>query len=333
MDRRDRGHPAHGLMRRALLLVALVALAAPGAASAHLRTSRDAVDYRASVLPFDEPLRVRVYPADLALGLTLLGAHRVVVLGYLGEPFLRLEPQGMFVNAASPTAAGAKLARPRAPSSRPLWVLRSHRPSAIWHDARVRGLPRGITNGTWRVPLLVDGRRTRLGGTLQRVSAPAAWPWIAAGAGFAAALALALRRRTLIRPATVWLGVLAAGAAVLSAIGFATASSASQGAWIEGANEAVVALAATVFLIRGSSNTRALAGGFLGLLALAIGLTKLPVLLHGIVLSALPGNLARLAVVVAIGAGAAAATLGLVVFFDVLERYEEEPQLLRDESP
>ena len=83
-----------------------------------------------------------------------------------------------------------------------------------------------------------------------------------------------------------------------------------------------------VFLVRGSSNAKALAGGFLGLLGLAAGLTKLPVLLHGIALSALPGGLARLAVATAIAAGAAAATLGIVVFFDVLEHYEE-PELLR----
>jgi hypothetical protein len=315
-------------MRRALLAIAVAALAAPAPAGAHLRTSRDAVDYRASVLPLDAPLRVRVYRADLALGLSLVGAHRVVVLGYLGEPFLRLEPEGAFVNAASPTAAGAKLVRPHPPSSRPLWQLHSQRPTVIWHDARVRGLPHGVMHGAWRIPLLADGRRTHLEGTIERVPAPSAWPWLVVGAAFAGALALALRRKSLIRPVTVWLGVLGTAAALVSAAGFATASTASQGAWIEGANEAVVALAAAVFLVRGSSNTRALAGGFLGLLALAVGLTKLPVFLHGIVLSALPGDLARLAVVIAIAAGAAAATLGLVVFFDVLEHYEE-PELLQ----
>jgi hypothetical protein len=52
------------------------------------------------------------------------------------------------------------------------------------------------------------------------------------------------------------------------------------------------------------------------------------VLSHGIVLSALPGQAARLAVVVALAAGAATAILGVVVFFDVLEHYEE-PELAR----
>lgn len=315
-------------MRWALLAIAVAALAAPAPAAAHLRTSRDAVDYRASALPVDAPLRVRIYRADLALGFTLLGAHRVMVLGYLGEPFLRLEPDGVFVNAASPTAAGAKLTRPHASSSRPVWQLRSRRPSVIWHDARVRGLPHGVMHGTWRIPLLVDGRRTRLEGTIERVPAPAGWPWLVVGGAFALAAAFALWRRALIRRATVWLGAVGAGAALLSAGGFATASTASQGAWIEGGNEAVVALVAVAVMIWGSNDARALAGGFLGLLALSVGLTKLPVLRHGIVLSALPGQPARLAVAIAIGAGAAASILGLVVFFDVLEHFEEEPELL-----
>jgi hypothetical protein len=310
-------------VRRALVLGVGIALAFPGTASAHLRTSRAAVDYRATVSPSRAPVRVRVYKADLALGLTLLGRHRVVVLGYLGEPFLRLGPDGVFVNAASPTAAGAKLAPPHAGSSRPIWKLHSRRPSVIWHDARVRGLPPGQTNGRWRIPLVVDGQRTHLVGTIQRVPAPVLWPWLLLAAAFAVATGLVLYRRELLRPASTSLGALAAVGTVLTALGFALASTASQGSWIEGANELLFALVGAVFLVRGSKDAKALAGGLLGLLGLAAGLSKIPVLLHGIVLSALPGGIARLAVVVAIAAGAAAATLGLVVFFDVLEHYEE----------
>jgi hypothetical protein len=321
-------------MRRSLvvavaaLALAALAFAAPGTAGAHLRASRSAVDFRASVQANQAPVRLRVYRTDLALGLRLEGRHRVVVLGYLGEPFLRLEPGAVFVNAASPTAAGARLARPHPRLTRPLWHLRATRPSVIWHDARVRGLPPGKTRGRWRIPLLVDGHRMELTGTIQRVAAPAAWPWLVIGAALAVAVALALRRRKLLRPATASLGRLAGAATLLTALGFALSSSAAQGAWIEGGNEAFLALVGAVFLVRGSSAARALAGGLLGLVGLAAGLTRLPVLLHGIALSALPGSLARLAVATAIAAGAAAATLGLVVFFDVLEHYEE-PELLR----
>jgi hypothetical protein len=319
-------------VRRICILVAVIALAAPGTASAHLRTSRAAVDYRATVSPLRAPLAgavsVRVYRADLALGLTALGRHRLVVLGYLGEPFLRLGPDGVFVNAASPTAAGARLATPRRGSSGSVWRLRSRRPSLTWHDARLRGLPSGVTSRRWAVPLFVDGRRSNLEGTIQRVTAPSAWPWLVVGAVFAVATGvLARRSRRLLRAATATLGGLAAASTLTSAIGFGVASTASTGTWIEGANEAVFALVGAAFLARGSPDAKALAGGLLGLLGLAVGLTKLPVLLHGVVLSALPGEVARLAVVLGIEAGAAAAILGVVVFFDVLEHYEE-PDLL-----
>jgi len=312
-------------MRR-LLLVAVIALVVPGTADAHFRSSRSAVDYRASVATSPPAVRARIYRADLALGLTLVGAHRVVVLGYLGEPFLRLEPDGVFVNAVSPTAAGTKLAAPER-GRRPLWRLRSRRPTVTWHDARIRG---GASSGRWRIPLAIDGRRAHLAGTVEHVSRPAYWPWLAIGALFVAATSFGLRRRQLLRPAAGVLGGLAAAATVLSAIGFALSSTASPGTWIEGANEAAFAVVGAVILALGSNDARALAGGFLGLLGLAAGLTKLPVLLHGIALSALPGGLARLAVAVAIAAGAAAGTLGLVVFFDVLEHYEE-PEISRAE--
>ena len=307
-------------MRRAVIFAVVVALAAPASASAHLRTGRSAVDYRATVLPSSAPLRSRVYLADLALRLELVGSHRVLVLGYLGEPFIRLDPSGVYVNAASPTAAGTKLAKPHPRSSRPLWHQDWNHPIAVWHDARVRA---GEKTGRWRVPLLVDGRRTFLTGTVERVDAPAWWPWLLIGAAFACVTAFGLRCRTL---AAVSLGLIAAGAMVVSAVDFALASTATQDAWIEAANEAVFALVAVGFIVRGSNNTQALAGGFLGILSLAAGLTKLPVLFHGIVLSALPGGIARLAVVVAIAAGAGAVILGLVAFFEMIEHYEE-PEL------
>ena len=320
-------------LRGLVVLVAGIALAAPGTAGAHLRTSRAAVDYRATVSSLGPPLAgavsAHVYRADLALGLRLLGRHRIVVLGYLGEPFLRLDAGGTWVNTASPTAAGTRLTASRGPSGHPLWRLRSRRPSVIWHDARVRGLPSGVRAGGWAVPLLVDGRRARLEGTITRVAAPAALPWIVLGGLFAAltGLLIAFRSKQLLRTAAAVLGAVAAAAALVSAIGFAVASTATSGSWIEGANEAAFALVGAAVLVWGSRDAKALAGGVLGLLGVAAGLTKLPVLLHGIVLSALPGQLARLAVVVEIGAGAAAAILGVIVFFEMLEHYEE-PEFL-----
>jgi len=88
-------------------------LVTPAPAAAHLRTSRAAVDYEATVSAEPGGIEARIYRADLALRLTALDSHRVVVLGYLGEPFLRLSPAGASVNEASLTAAGTGLATRR----------------------------------------------------------------------------------------------------------------------------------------------------------------------------------------------------------------------------
>jgi hypothetical protein len=180
----------------------------------------------------------------------------------------------------------------------------------------------------WIVPLLVDGSRARLEGELRRVPAPSPRPWLALGAVAAAAIAFLLAfRRQLARTATVLLGCAPAAASAITAVGFALSSTASEGAWVESANELVFVLVGLAFVDRGSRDTRALAGGALGLVGLAVGLSKLPALLHGIVLSALPAVAARGSVALAICAGAAAAALGMVVFFDVLEHYREPTDL------
>lgn len=321
-------------MRLAALAAAAVAvaLAAPGTAAAHQHTGRVAVDYRATVGPLRPSLAravtVRVYPADLALGLRTLGRHRVVVLGYTGEPFLRIGADGTYASRRSLTAAGVGLVEPGSGAG---WQRVSRAQRLVWHDARVRGLPAGVDRGRWAVPVLLDGSRTELAGEIIRVPPPSGWPWLALGAVFAVAgaLLLALRRPALLRSSATVLGWASALATILVATGFAAAATSSQATWTEAGNELLFALIGIAVLLRGSRNARALAGGGLGLLALAVGLKSLPVLLHGVVLSALPAELARAAVTVAVAAGAAATVVGLVVFFDVLEHYEEPASLER----
>jgi hypothetical protein len=181
------------------------------------------------------------------------------------------------------------------------------------------------------VPLVVDGRDARVDGAIWRVQAPPLWPWLALGTVFlgASALLLAGGRKRLLRTASMWLGALTAAATVSLEAGFALAPTASAGIWVEGANVLVFALVGLAFVARGSRDVRALAGGALGLLGLAVGLSKLPVLLHGVVLSVLPDLAARAAVALTIAAGGAATVIGLAVFFDVLEHYEEPPGLVR----
>src|SRR5205809_1674696 len=152
--------PAASLRKTLLVLAALAALASPSPAYAHVRTGAVAVDYRVRVFPTHLPLSAHVYLGDRALRLSVRPGHSVTVLGYGGEPFLRIDDAGVTV-LKSPTAAALRLT-PR----------RSNGSSFLWHDARVRGLPPGIDRGRWTIPLLVDGRRALLAGELLRVERP-----------------------------------------------------------------------------------------------------------------------------------------------------------------
>jgi hypothetical protein len=281
-------------------------LAAPATANAHIRTGSVAVDYRVRVFPTRLPLSAHVYLGDRAVRLVVRPGHSVTVLGYGGEPFLRIDGSGTTV-LRSPTAASLGL-EPRHTSGR-----------FVWHDARVRGLPPGIDRGHWTIPLLVDGRRARLTGELVRVDAPPLWPWVALGLPFVAVTGFVLLRRRRLERTEVALGALAAAATLLTAAAFSFASNASEGRWVEAGNEAVFALVGLAVVARGSRDARVIAAGALGLLALAAALTKVPVFLHGVVLSVVPATPARAAVALTIWIGAAATALGLVLFAELLE--------------
>src|SRR5207244_1582188 len=135
------------LRKTLLVLAALAALASPSPAYAHVRTGAVAVDYRVRVFPTRLPLSAHVYLGDRALRLSVRPGHSVTVLGYGGEPFLRIDAAGVSV-LRSPTAAALRLT-PGHRSGR----------SFLWHDARGRGLPSGSDRGGWTIPLLGGGRR------------------------------------------------------------------------------------------------------------------------------------------------------------------------------
>jgi hypothetical protein len=298
----------------------LAALASAPQASAHLRSDTAAVDYRATIsspgLQPSPPFVARVYQSDLALDLIVREGHAVVVLGYLGEPLLRIDDRGVAVNAASPTAAAAGLVKGgRRAGSAVSWRPGSKRRAAVWHDPRLRGLPPGVSHGAWSVPLLVDGHRDRLHGQLRRLPRPAGWPWLAlAGASAALTAVLALAPRQATRTAALVLAVVAAIASTATAAGFALDTYASPGTWILGADGLVFVAIGLAVLVAGPPHLHVVAAGGLGLIALALGLSKGQVFLHPIVLSALPGWLARLAVAVAACSGLAAAILSGVSY-------------------
>jgi hypothetical protein len=224
------------LVSIASTLVAFLLVAAP--ASAHLRSGTVAVDYRASVLdPDTDAYTAQIFQSDRALRITIKPSHTVALVGYLGEPVFRLDATGLWVNASSPTAAVLRLIKGRThvASSTPVWVPQRGKHSVIWADSRSQGLPPAVNRGTWMVPLIVDGRPSRLEGELRRFPAPPLWLWlgILAVTLVAGVMPIVLRRRDLAGPASIWCAVVAACACGVVLIAFVLDAYASPGTWIE----------------------------------------------------------------------------------------------------
>jgi hypothetical protein len=141
-------------------VVALACLAAPVTAGAHLRSGTVVVDYKASVRHPDTPAyTAQIFQSDRALGLTVKAGHTVVLLGYLGEPVFRIDNAGLWLNLNSPTAAADRLPPKTKTATAPglRWRLRRGHHSLVWQDARVQGLPTGMTRTVGRA---ADRRRS-----------------------------------------------------------------------------------------------------------------------------------------------------------------------------
>jgi hypothetical protein len=317
-------------LSRWLIVLAAAALLLPPSASAHVRSGTIAVDYRTRVFALPLPLRrvisARIYESDRAVRLTVAPGHTAVVLGYLREPFLRVVATGAEVNASAPTAGGAGLLI-GLPLHSVGWERLSDGRSVTWHDNRVRALPRGIERARWQIPVVADGQATRIEGELWRVRKPVWWPWLVMGVPFVAvSLLLFFRWRSWVRSAAAAFGLVAGAALIASGAGFAFDTYASGGKWLELGNELAFVIVGLIVIARGSPNTRAIAGGALGLLGLAAGAVKFPVFVHGVVLSISPANGVRALVALTIWAGTAATALGLFTFEEMLDGASEVPQ-------
>jgi hypothetical protein len=292
-------------------IVAIAALAAPAAAAAHPRGPTIALDERATVDAVTAAgVRAAILDGDRKLRLTVSPGVRLVVLGYLGEPMLRLSAERVSVNGRSPTALADGLVKAPPPRG---WVVVGTGPSFAWHDHRLGPtLPPGVSRARWSIPIVVNGHRSVLGGELERMRKPALWPWLALGTvllGFGAAVAFA-RRLELSVATGIGVGVLAGAGGLSSLAGFSLAAVGVERGRVELAAAAVLAAAAAAGLVLGGRRRLAVAGA-IGALALIEGLGRLGVFVHGVVISDLPAAAARAADTVAIGAGLAAILIAL----------------------
>ncbi|HZO96483.1 MAG TPA: hypothetical protein VFB42_03840 [Gaiellaceae bacterium] len=295
--------------RLAATVLGALALALPAQASAHGRGSVVALDYRLRLASVPAGVHARILDGDRALEARVDPGRSLLVRGLVREPMLRFDARGVFANAASPTAQAARLVR-----AGPGWVRVATGRRFAWHDHRLT--PAGPA-GRIVVPVLVDGRAGAIRGSFVRVPRPPLLPWLAGAAALAAVAAAVARRRAARAGLTLALGSAAGLAALVATIAFALRDRPGGGAaWTAIGVALAVALGFAVALAAREGRGRARTAGAAGAVAAAVTLPSLPVFWHGVVISALPSDVVRLACAVAVVAGACAAAASLLPELD-----------------
>ena len=329
------------MTRRLAALAALALLVPAPAASAHGGAAA-AVDFRSRVLAVPPGVAVRVVGGDDRLLVRRTGAATVLVRGYEGEPFLRLDAEGVWRNDASLAArlSGSRYGAPAAvgdgdPNAPPRWTRIGRGRSVEYHDHRIhwmasqlpsavrgaRATPRLIER--WSVPVEVGGRAGVISGRLDYVPPPRALAWWAV---VLAALALGgvAGWRSGLRGARVGLGVgvaaatvIAVGAALDGADGWAGAPAAAAATVVP----ALLAVGIGWRLRRVAvQEVTVLALGALVAIGVPLGARLAPSLAHGVLPSGLPATGVRLLLMLAAAALAAVLAAALRTWRDALSQ-------------
>jgi hypothetical protein len=307
-----------------LALVGIVSLVAPAPADAHLKTGELSTNFQArvgSLRPAISGIAARVLDSDLRLQLRVAPGRLVIVLGLLHEPFLRFSPAGVEANLASPTAGSSRVIDTAEAVASPgvHWRLIRRGHVFAWHDNRLRPVatvagdpqrPRAV--GSWKIPLIVDGRATALSGTELYAGAPSPWPWLAPSAllvalAFLAGRRLSQRAQRLIASALLpvavaglsasWAGAILVGRATLAAELFAAAFA------------CVSAIFLTVGVAAAQGEKQLAVMALIGAFAATFALPLITIFEHGFVLSALPGSVARISAAAAFVGGLSVAAV------------------------
>ena len=291
--------------------MAVLVLLLPANAAAHGRGPVVALDDRLVIGPPVEGVTVRVLDGDRSLQVTVEPGRTVVVRGLLGEPMVRFADGAVEANRASPTANADRIV-----TAGIGWKRVADGRSFAWHDHRLSPPAHGGTGtvGRWSVPLTIDEHPAAISGTFVRVPGPDILPWLLGAAASAAAIIVVAIRRPRSRTALVLvLSVVAAVAALAAITAFAIRDAPTGGVqWFQLAGGATVAIAAGAVLARTSGTRRTAAAGVIGALAALAMLSSLPIFRHGVVISALPAELARLVCAAAVVAGICAAGLSFL---------------------
>jgi hypothetical protein len=206
------------------LAFAAVALTASPAA-AHDLGGRQPTDIRSEVeamRPSTPGVTARVVELSGRMELHNESSADVVVLGYDGEPYLRVGPSGTFENARSPAVFLNRTNEPDVAvpdrydaDAGPEWRRVSDETRVRWHDHRAHASRGALAQRpiTWEIDLTVDGQPAVIAGRSVLIEPDPWWVWAVLSACVAAAIVVAAHvrwRRTML----VALAALAAGGAV-----------------------------------------------------------------------------------------------------------------------
>ena len=195
-----------------LTIVGFTTLASAEPASAHAGVEQLATNWRSNNVRLSEPypgISVAVTEMGDQVELRNQSEHTVVVLGYSGEPYLRITNGGVQVNAKSPAAFINR--SENAPSSIPQrfdvravprWFMASKQGRFSWHDHRAHHGTRTASDGRqWHIPLLIEQRKIEIVGQYQYAKPDAPFGAMV-GLAFAGALAgfaiIAARRNAVV---------------------------------------------------------------------------------------------------------------------------------------
>jgi hypothetical protein len=174
-----------------VVAVALASLVLASPALAHPRAKGYARGFQSKILsvrPEVVGLEITVVDSDDRLRISNTSGTELVVLGYDGEPYLRIGPDGVYRNERSPAAylnrdRFARVAVPLKadPGAAPEWRHVSPRPAWQWHDHRIQwmgaGPPAQVRDAPrrrhaifdWQVPGRLGGRPLAIAGRLDYV--------------------------------------------------------------------------------------------------------------------------------------------------------------------
>lgn len=200
-----------------------------------------------SVTPHVAGLHVRITDLGTKVELTNDGAREVVVLGYDGEPYLRVGPRGVFENRRSPatylnrsTTITGSAPKSADADATPVWRRTSTGTTARWHDHRSHFMasddPPSVARDpdqrrvvdNWKIPMRVGNEDVTARGQLIYVPPPSPWPWVV-GAVLLAALVVMLSRTRAWRTVFTVVLTLLTLTSVVHVIGLWDASTASFG--------------------------------------------------------------------------------------------------------